>query len=449
VHRTRNFSSLLILSIAWIASGAYAAAGCIPDLAEDPPGEGDAAAPETSGFESGSSSGSSSSGSTWDADSDAASGSSSSGGPAPVGCGDGYIDLSAGEQCDNGQPGVSAGGCSVDCKVLCSGFTWSGNNHCYELIPQTVNSLTPGPSTASGKCQALIPTAHVVTFASDNEFRAVTDSFADAGASPFWIALQAEPGYKDRYGPLVLYEPGWWTDCSGCYAHTADPTSALQPAKPNDPMALCVQASTDQKQWWTAIDCTAVNPVPHVLCEREPVGAQSRSCAGGSCIEVVTTHGRKRYVYHDTPSSADDAELACVNAGGRLVVPWTRDEREQLWHELGLGGVLVRPSGIWIGLSQGRGAPAGDDGGTGTEAGDASWDASAWVWDDGMQENAYASPWAGNEPHTAGTGLTTRAYMTHVANLSDDTLAHNVVTLLPNSGLLPFVCEMTGPDAGL
>jgi hypothetical protein len=213
----------------------------------------------------------------------------------------------------------------------------------------------------------------------------------------------------------------------------------LQLAKANDPMAFCVQASTDQKLWWTGIDCTGVNPVPHVLCEREPVGVQSRLCADGICIELVSTHGHKKYVYHDTLLSADQAEQTCASAGGRLVVPWTRDEREQLW--LQLKRVLVAPSQIWIGLSQKGAAPAADDSGMGSEAGDAAGDASAWVWDDGMQQDAYASPWAGNEPLTAGNGLTTRAYMTHVSYLSDDTLAHNVAP--PNGGLLPFVCEMT------
>jgi hypothetical protein len=445
LHCTKNFSWVLILGLACIACGAFAAVACIPDLAADPQAGGDAALETSLGFESGAFESGSSSGADSGSSSSSSSGSSSSGSPAPPGCGDGYIDLGAGEQCDPGQPGVSAGGCSADCRVQCSGFAWLGNNHCYELIPQAANSLSPGPSSANGLCgQALAPGGHVVTFASDDEYRAVTGAFTDAGASPFWVALLAQPGYKDRYGSLVSFEPGWWTDCTGCYAHTADPTAPLQLARANDPMAFCVQSSTDPKQWWTAIDCTGVNPVPHVICEREPVGVQSRPCAGGTCIELVWTHGQKSYVYHDTPSSPDEAELACVNAGGRLVVPWSRDEREQLWHEL--GRVVVPPAAIWIGLSQGSGAAVASDSGTGAETGVDAGDAGPWVWDDGMQEDAHPSPWAGNQPQTTGKGNTTRAYMTHVAFLSDDTLAHNVAPT--SGGQLPFVCELVGADAG-
>jgi hypothetical protein len=336
----------------------------------------------------------------------------------------------------------------MDCKIQCPGFTWPGNNHCYQLISESSNSLSPGPSTANGLCaQKLSPLGHVVTFASEDEFRAVSQAFADAGASPFWIALQAQTGYTTRYGSLVLFEPGVWNVCSGCFAYTADPAAPLQLAKPGDTKALCVQGSTDPKVWWTGIECTGVSPDPHVLCEREPVGRQSIQCDGGFCINLVWTLGQKSYVYHDTQASADEAEQECLSTGGRLVVLRSRDEREQLWHEL--GRAPVQPAAIWIGLALGNGGSAQSDAGTDAEGGGGPGPDAAptgWVWDDGMPADAYASPWAGNEPHASGGGLTTRAYMTHEPFLSDDTLAHNSPP--PNGALLPFVCEMIVPDGG-
>jgi hypothetical protein len=341
---------------------------------------------------------------------------------------------------------MNAGGCSADCKVQCPGYVWPGNNHCYEVISEASNTLEPGPSSANGLCgQALAPEGHVVTFASDDEFRAVMQYFADAGASPFWVALEAQVGYTTRFGSLAPYEPGVWNVCSGCYAHLADPMAALPPAKAGDTKAFCVQSSTDPKSWWTGIECTGVNPYPHVLCEREPVGVQSRPCGNAFCIDIVWTYGQKTYVYHDTTATADEAEQECVNTGGRLVVLRSRDEREQLWREL--GRATVPPPAIWIGLSQIPNVAIAGDAGTDAEAG-SMWDAApgSWVWDDSTLADAYASPWAGNEPHASGTGLTTRAYMTHVADLSDDTLAHNVAP--PNGGQLQFVCEFPRPDGG-
>src|SRR5262249_34133369 len=112
-----------------------------------------------------------------------------------------------------------------------------------------------------------------------------------------------------------------------------------------------------------------------------------------------------------------------------------------------LGRATVQPPAIWIGLSQVPNVAIANDAGTDAETGGTG-DAApgSWVWADGIQADAYASPWAGNEPHTTGSGLTTRAYMTHVDDLSDDTLAHNMPP--PNGGQLQFVCEFPGPDGG-
>jgi hypothetical protein len=145
------------------------------------------------------------------------------------------------------------------------------------------------------------------------------------------------------------------------------------------------------------------------------------------CIELAATHGAKRYVYQPTPMAPDAAAGACASLGpgARLIVLQSRDEREELWHEL--SQLTSPPYSIWIGLSRVE-ADAGDGG--------------TWVWDDGTpadEPDAYPSPWA-TRPIIWATS-TFRAYLAHVAIAQDDTLAHSD---RPATEALPFVCEV-GP----
>src|SRR5579863_639703 len=86
--RSKRLSARLIQVAVGASAGAMVAAGaCIPDLPQDqtvPP-------PPASGGT----------------------------------CGDGYIDLAAGEECDPGVPDAASLGCSDRCKVTCSGLKWA------------------------------------------------------------------------------------------------------------------------------------------------------------------------------------------------------------------------------------------------------------------------------------------------------------------------------------
>jgi|HubBroStandDraft_2_1064218.scaffolds.fasta_scaffold04290_5 hypothetical protein len=334
---------------------------------------------------------------------------------AATSCDDGYIDLSIGEQCDPGPTAGDAGlaGCSDQCKMLCpEGFVWPQNNHCYESAAGSADTLD---MEAVNRCAAM--GGHVVTFASEAEFQAVSQSF-DVGG--FWVGLApSDPPYDS----VVAYEPGWSTTCSGCFAHTADPTQALArfDADPDSGTEDCVQGVTGADAGpWLKYACTG-GAALHVLCEREPVGFQSQQCDAGVCIDLVATFGTKRYVYQDEPASPDAAQQACQSLGGRLVTLDSRDEREQLWLELSKLTEAVSPTAIWIGLS------VGADGG------------SAWTWDDGEPLDARPSPWGDREPHAPSTTTSPRAYLEHFATPPlDDTLARNEGPV----ATLPFVCEI-------
>jgi len=328
---------------------------------------------------------------------------------APARCGDGVIQLADGEECD---PGVvddaGAGGCSADCKVLCEGgLAWSRNHHCYYEAPPAAGSL----GTARVQCSG----THVVTFASEEELDAVVATL-DAGT--FWVGLEQA---FNRYDTLGQLEPGWSPACSGCFAHTGDPTAPLP-----GPDAGCVVGSSDLSQDWQQENCTGNVGVdrPHVLCEHEPVGRLSAFCDGGICFDLVWTYGIKRYLYVSATASADDADSRCRAIGGKLVVLQSRDEREQLWNELGrLPAGIKAPSAIWIGLALRDGGSPGL--------------ASGWIWDDDASADAYPSPWGEREPRQSNSR---RAYLlnfTGPPTILDQTLARDLLDVN-----LSYVCEL-------
>ncbi len=334
-------------------------------------------------------------------------------------CGDGFIDLAAGEQCDPpGAPDAGSLGCSAKCQVLCSGLRWSLNNHCYELMPAAASSLQ---GEASSRCANFRGGGHVVTFASEGELDAVTRYLAVADGGPFWVGLWQAP---DKFNSVNAYEPGWSPSCPGCYAHTPAPKAPLprSPEAVADQTAVgCVEGFTDPaKGAWDQYPCSG-SAALRVVCEHEPEGVHSSPCEAGICIDLVATYSTKTYVYQPAMSTWTDAEAQCRGLGGTLVVLQSRDEREQLWREL--SRLPVPPPRIWIGLAPGP-VPSGDGGTT-------------WIWDDGTNgegADAYPSPWADGQPSGS-----TPAFLSHSSTQPpvDDTLAHTDATVRA----LPYVCQ--------
>ncbi len=348
--------------------------------------------------------------------------------PARV-CGDGIVQLDLGEQCDPG-PNVPAeasvvNNCSTNtCKVQCpSGFVWDRNYHCYTFL-ENASSLTP---QAYSDC---LKEGHVVTFASEEELEAVVAP--DAGGRiqglAFWVGFNSSPL---QYSSYAAFEPGWSPSCPGCFAHTTDASAPLPGAPTGD--SVCVAGTKDLDASWQQVPCADGGKI-RAVCEREPSGVLSYRCAAGVCFDLPWTFqpeggpGTKHYVYVDRFRKADEAEQACVDGGGTLVVLQSRDEREQLWHALANMSPAIPiavPDSIWIGLSEGD---------------------AGWVWDDEAGIDAYATPWASAPLADGGT----RANLSQVAasvQPIDNTLARNDQD---PSTTLPFVCQIVvqPPDAG-
>ena len=340
-------------------------------------------------------------------------------------CGDGYVDLAAGEQCD---PGANAGWgagnvCNAKCQVECGdgGFVWPVNNHCYQVM-SNASDLDPG---AVSQCNN---GGHVVTFGSEAEFGAVAWA-NDVG--PFWVGLTTAASRP--YVSEESFEPGWSATCPGCYAYTPDPTVPLRPwvgawgDAGEDAAASyeqCVAAYSSPGTYWCQYPCYGL-PSTRVVCEREPIGEQYTQCDAGVCVNLVVTQGRKHYLYIDTPTAPEEAEAQCTLGGGMLVVFESPEEREQLWKQLRM--LTEPPARFWIGLHQMLNQTTG---------------MAEWVWDDGISaegSTAHPSEWGDNEP--SEPGATSRAYVRHIPQGIDDTLARNDEA----EDLLPFVCQFPGP----
>lgn len=331
-------------------------------------------------------------------------------------CGDGIIQLSRGEQCDPGvtlAPDATSGACTADCKMACgdAGFVWKGNNHCYTLDPRPAGSLD---EVASGYCTQI--GAHIVTFASDTELGEVVTNVNPGG--PFWVGFDPFVGEANEYTALAQFEPGWSPTCPGCYAQTADATAPL----PGSPQG-CVEALSEPDASWQQYPCSDAGKI-RVICEREPTGTIAERCDGGVCIDVVWTFGQKSYLFvsGSQKASAAGAEAYCQSFGGSLVVLQSRDEREQLWRELGKASV-GQPGSFWIGLSNRHGS---------------------WIWDDDAGLDAYPSPFGANP--SGGNG--SQAYLSWTSALPtpvNQTLAHDDVAA---TTVLDFVCQLPPTDGG-
>ncbi len=345
-------------------------------------------------------------------------------------CGNGIIDLAAGEECDPSSELGPSTVCSVNCKMICAGLKWPGNDHCYELQP----TQTDLPMSAVTACNALNG-SHVATFASEAEFQAAIQYARDnsLAANDFWVGLVAG---EFRYGSVLSDEPGWSPACSGCFAHTDDAAAPLHLPKGVVAGAGCVvstfpAADAPTVPPWDQHACSGLLPI-HVLCEREPVGTRAYPCDGGSCLDLVATFGAKHYFFPDLlpvgKLPASEAKAACAAAGGSLVVLESRDEREQLWHELGqLENLAGVNDDVWIGLGT-------DDGGT-------------WTWDDGTRIDAgYPSPWAIGQPASASGRAFT--YFDPLEMPVDNTLAQSASGDAGVSDPKRFVCQFRVRDGG-
>jgi hypothetical protein len=374
-------AAIAVTACAAGAGAAVAAVACIPDLPGDQPADAAEAAP-------------------------------------PGHCGDGITQLDLGEQCDPGPipPGSSLGGCTSDCKVDCpGGYAWPANYHCYTRYPKTTGSLF---GQALQYCRGV--GGHVVTFASEEEFQEVVRELQLSQSNPpaFWVGLQPDPEGPNEYTPFAALEPGWSPTCSGCFVHSDDASAPL-PGAPG-----CVQALADLDASWQQSPCTDAGKI-HVICEREPPGALSDRCDAGVCFDLAWTFGTKHYVYVRPVATADQAEAHCASLGGTLVVLRSRDEREQLWHELQRMPVPT-PDSVWIGLS--------------------SDDAGNWMWDDEAGVDAYPSPWGASKPNSVGTRARVSQLPLDQPPPLDNTLADNDIN---SQTTLSFVCQVpAGVEAG-
>jgi cysteine-rich repeat protein len=332
-------------------------------------------------------------------------------------CGDGIIQLDLMEQCD---PGNDAGTafCSTQCKMLCpdGGFLWAFNDHCYTLAGEATSIVEAG--------SLCLPGGHVVTFASDDEFNAVTTALGgpvDDGGYSFWVGMRAHVLGDNHYDPVLLgryetrYEPGWSPECSGCYARASDDAGDFAH---NDAGSAgdCVRSrASPSVALWDKYPCIAA-PKLAVICEHEPEDLALGMAMGVYHFDLVATYPAKTYVYVPGPIAGANAVATCTSLGGTLVTLESRDEREQLWKAL----ARTSATQVWTGLA----ATAG-----------------GWAWDEeaGADASSGTNPpeWAIGEPADGGTR---RAYLELTnARPVDTTLAHSGFPQAPLPGV---VCEI-------
>jgi hypothetical protein len=357
---------------------------------------------------------------------------------APVGpataayCGNGVIDVGkdAGpvEECDPSTADAGVKGCSAICTIECppGGFTDNRTGHCYFLGGDGGGVVTYEEAKSHCRDEG----AHVVTFASDEEYRLVHDWYTALPGveAAFWVGLTVVAEGSPYYTASNADEPGYaipGQNCPGCYGRPEPATGYFAQLFVPDAGAPalrteCVTASRLDVPWYRA-SCSLPRYLGQqlkaaIVCEREPPGARSRACDGGQCIQHPST--TKRYLYVSVPANASEAAASCKKLGGALVMFDSREEREELGREIAhvalRGGPRVAT--FWIGLSKA---------------------ADGWRWDDGAGADLRPTVWGDREPVAAPAGA--RAYVQ--LGLDDDydtTLAHADT----GSGTArPFVCQ--------
>jgi hypothetical protein len=355
-------------------------------------------------------------------------------------CGNGIIDVAAGETCDPGANPSEYPGCNAACQVVCSPVTDGGashydspfSNHCYLTFRKSEDN-----GAGAGTCGR--QGAHMVTLVDDNEVELVNDFASHWPENPrYWVGLQSATPNAAYFTPgsVEPFEPGWrpTADCSGCFLH-GTPGNVLPTVDGGieaGPSNYVVATDLQNAEGTMAVMGGGARA--QVVCEREPPGSRSSPCLNGSfCFNVLASP--KRYVFTPAPLPAESAEAACralTDAGApSLVVFLTRAEREQVVYELTqlstFHGVDLGQGQFWIGLSAGV-VDAGADAGNG------------WSWDDHTSACPLCSRplvWGDHEPNVPPPA---RAYILLLQDLRyDDGLAHGEPE---SSGIeLPFVCQ--------
>jgi hypothetical protein len=325
------------------------------------------------------------------------------------GCGDGIIATlddggDAGESCDPGTTDAQVPGCTSDCRIECnSGVDGGGTidprtGHCYFAA-----GVDPTFKAADARCQLAGGRAHVVTIVSQEEADLVS-KLAIATAPTYWVGLvrsntlnayttnhEEEPGF-----PLP---PAGTGPCSGCFGIGAD--GGVFPSAVDAGTTDCIASSVGA---WQQVACSPADAGPSAgrttICEREPSGVRAQDCIGGFCFTLASTAGTKRYLVAVAATDPDNAAQVCAGLDrGSLVVLGSREEREQLAHEIRARYPDEVDQQLWIGLAE---------------------DGGAWTWDDGhpaTDDGGYPLPWGNAQPVTV-TGA--RAYM-HLATTVYDT----------------------------
>jgi hypothetical protein len=366
-------------------------------------------------------------------------------------CGNGIIDVAAGETCDPGANPSEYVGCNAVCQVACAPVTDGGashydspfSNHCYLTFRKSEDN-----GAGAGTCGRL--GGHMVTFVDDTEVELVNDFASHWPENPrYWVGLQsatpqdASPSAPPYFTPgsVEPFEPGWRSrgDCSGCFLHgtarNALPTIDGGPeAGPSN-----FVVATDLQNAEGTMAVMGGNARAQVVCEREPPGSRSSPCLNGSfCFKVLASP--KSYVFMPSPLPAESAEAACralSDAGTpTLVVFDTRAEREQVVYELtqlpaAFQGVDT-PEQFWIGLSVGVvPTDAGADAGGG------------WIWDDHTSASPFSASsrplvWGDHEPSVVPAPA--RAYIQLLQDTHyDNGLARAAAEAAGTA--LPFVCQ--------
>lgn len=340
------------------------------------------------------------------------------------GCGDGIIATlddggDAGESCDPGTTDAQVPGCTADCQIECDGGVDGGTidletGHCYFAagVDTTFNA-------ANARCQ--LAKAHVVTFVSQGEADLVS-TLATAAAPTYWVGL-VRSNTLSAYTANHEEEPGFpippagTGPCPGCFGIGAD--GGVFPSAVDSGTTDCIAWSGGA---WLQVPCSPADAGTltsrTTICEREPPGVRAQDCIGGFCFTLASTAGTKRYLVAVAATDPDNAEEVCSGLdGGSLVVFGSREEREQLAHEIRARYPDEVDQQLWIGLVE--------DGGT-------------WTWDDGhpaTDDGGYPLPWGNAEP---GSVAGARAYMRLATTIYDTQLA------VADDGTKParlFICQ--------
>lgn len=344
------------------------------------------------------------------------------GGAAPFrGCGDGIIETlddggDAGESCDPGTD-ASVTGCE-SCQLTCKdGELDPVSQHCYFVAGSDTSY-----GAAAQRCKDL--RAHVVTFASDAEVTIVSKVAADAAG--YWVGLARTPLLLGAYQANRTEEPGFpypplttapsaAGPCPGCFGVGAD--AGVFPLADVDASDTATDTScvASRDGSWFRVPCNS-GPSRSTVCEREPAGARAQDCIGGFCFSLPQTVGQKTYLVVVSATDPETAAQSCSGLdGGSLVVFTTREEREQLAHEIVTRYPEESPQ-LWIGLAE---------------------DAGTWVWEDGLVAEPASGrplPWGNAQPE-AGAGA--RAFMRVGVGSYDTQLAYTDDTKAPRL----YVCQ--------